>query len=121
MGVAGIKRGSCPPILYSISTKHYEETLLKVSFKIFHPFKSYQFLKNTTFSKMALKQKFSVILGNHFIGLFNGILHVLILRVVPEKQGFWFIEMGVYTNMKQTVGFLDSSEHIKLRTPLHWN
>ena len=38
-----------------------------------------------------------------FIGLFNGILHVLILRAVPEKQGFLFIEMGVYTNLSQTV------------------
>ena len=26
------------------------------------------------------------ILGNHFIGLFNGILHVLILLVYPEKS-----------------------------------
>ena len=101
MGVAGIKRGSCPPILYSISTKHYEETLLKVSFKIFHPFKSYQFLKNTAFSKMALKSNkswkikiFLCILGNHLIGLFNDILHVDILLVVSEKQGFWFLRNG---------------------------
>ena len=28
---------------------------------------------------------FCCILGNHFIGLFNGTLHVLLLLVVPEK------------------------------------
>ena len=30
-------------------------------------------------------KKFFCILGNHFIGRFNGILHVLILLVYPEK------------------------------------
>ena len=29
--------------------------------------------------------KFFVIISNHFIGLFNGILHVLLLFVYPEK------------------------------------
>ena len=51
------------------------------------------FFKNTIFSKMALKPnkswKFKIffcIFGNHFIGLFNGILHVLIFWVVAVKQ-----------------------------------
>ena len=46
---------------------------------------------------------FFSILSNHFIGLFNGILHVLILRVVSEKQGFRFLRNGVYINLLQNV------------------
>ena len=50
------------------------------------------FFKNIIFSKMTLKisqklkiSKYFCILGNHFIGLLYGILHVLILLVYPEK------------------------------------
>ena len=51
------------------------------------------FSKTLLFRKWPLKPnkswKFKIffcIIGNHFIGLFNGILHVLIFWVVAEKQ-----------------------------------
>ena len=55
MGVAGMKWGPRPPILYSFFRELNEEALLKVSLKNLHLFQSYPFFKNTTFSKMALK------------------------------------------------------------------
>ena len=93
MCVAGMKRGPCPTILYSFFTKLNEEALLKVSLKNLHLFQSYPFFKNTAFSKMALKiyQKlknlifFSAFMVTIFIWVFNGILHVLILLIYPEK------------------------------------
>ncbi len=56
-GVAGMKQGPSPPILYSFFMKLNEKGLLKVSLKNFHPFQSYPFFKNTAFSKMGLKMK----------------------------------------------------------------
>ena len=58
-------------------------------------FDTYQthFSKTLLFRKWPLKpnkswkfKKIFCIFGNHFIGLFNGILHVLIFWVVAEKQ-----------------------------------
>ena len=57
------------------------------------------FLKTQLFRKLPLKpnkswkfQNVSVILGNHFIELFNGILHVLMFWVVANKQ--WDFDSG---------------------------
>ena len=93
MGVAGIKWGPYPSTIHSFSINLNEEALLKVSFKNIDKFQSCPFSKTTFFSKRALKvqiflknQNFFFISGRNFVGLFNGILFVLILSVVIEAQ-----------------------------------
>ena len=78
-------------VLWKMNTKWVGMTPI---WYLLHPF-----FKNTAFSKIALKpnksrkfQKFSVILGNHFIGLFNGILHVFMFCVIANKQ--WDFDLG---------------------------
>ena len=78
MGVACMKWGPRPPILYSFFRELNEEALRKVSLKNLHLFQSYLFFKNTNFSKMALKiyQKlknlnFFCIHGGHFYRAFQ--------------------------------------------------
>ena len=61
-----------------------KEALLEVSLKNLHPFQSYHFSKTPLFQNgpknlsEVEKLSFFGFHGNHFIGLFNGILHVLI-------------------------------------------
>ena len=68
-------------------------------------FQKHCFFKNgpKNVTKVEKFNFFVCVLSNHFIGLFNGILHVLILWVVSEKQGFRFLRNGVYINLLQTV------------------
>ena len=81
MGMVGSKRGACPPIMYSFFMNFNEEALLKVSLKNLHWFQSYKSPLFKNCPKKLIKVEnfiFFFILGNNFIGLFNGILHVLI-------------------------------------------
>ena len=88
MDMAGMKKGVCPFIMYSFFMNFNEEALLKVSLKNIHWFQKCK----THFSKNCPKKLTKVenficffIFGNNFIGLSNGILHVLILREVFDK------------------------------------
>ena len=89
MGVAGMKWGPRPPILYSFFRELNEEALLKVSLKNLHLFQSYPFFKNTTFSKMALKiyQKFCIH-GNHFYRAFQWFVCFGTLSIPSEIEAF---------------------------------
>ena len=67
-----IQNGWAWPLFDTYHT-HFSKTLLFRKWPL-KPNKSWKF-----------KKKFCIF-GNHFIGLFNGILHVLIFWVVAEKQ-----------------------------------
>ena len=92
MGVAGIKWGPYPSTIHSFLINLNEEALLKVSFKNIDKFQSCPFSKTIFFKKgpkspkIFEKLEFFFISGRNFVGLFNGILFVLILSVVIEAQ-----------------------------------
>ena len=67
-----IQNGWAWPLFDTYHT-HFSKTLLFLQWSL-KPNKSWKF------------KNFFCIFGNHFIGLFNGILHVLIFWVVAEKQ-----------------------------------
>ena len=87
MGVAGLKWGPCPPILYSFFRELNKEALLKVtpqksSFVSKLPiFQKHEFFKNGP-KNLPKSEKFKIFFAFMvpiFIGLSNGILHVLVL------------------------------------------
>ena len=89
-------------------------------------FQKHCFFKNgpKNLAKVENFNFFFCILSKHFIGLFNGILHVLILWVVPEKQGFRCLRNGVCINLLQTVHletpYSELLYWIRTGRPLYW-
>ena len=97
MGMAGTKRGACPPITYSFFMNFNEEALLKFSLKNIHCFQSYKTpLFQNCPKKLTKVEKFNFIFifGNNFIELSNGVLHVLILEVSDKlkETGLYLVE-----------------------------